>query len=268
VTGRIVSASAPCSVAVVTIDRPAKRNALTPEMFVELAEVFEALDQDADIRACVLTGAGENFSAGGDIEAFTSLVTDGDRQEQVERAFRAFRAIESVSVPVIAAVDGVAHGGGTELAFACDLVLASSRATFALPEVTVSLMPGFGLARAIPQLGPQRAAALALTGNTITAERACSWGLVLDVVAPGELQSEAMRLAAEIASRPPAAVRAIKAFVARSREPDRLADAARSIVGLFATEDHRRAITAWAASKRRSLEDVAAFVRVKNSASS
>lgn len=250
--GAIRVNTAPDSIAVITIDRPAKRNALTPAMFDELSATFEALHDRPGLRACVLTGAGPHFCAGGDITAFAELVAEEDRRAQVARAFRAFRAVESSPVPVICAIDGVAHGGGMELALASDLVIASSRATFALPEVTVGLLPGFGLVRVIPRVGVQRAAMLALTGESITAERALDWGIAVSVVEPDDVLSAASRLAARIAGQPPEAVRAIKSLLGSQARESALGTVTASIVELFASEGHRRVLDTWRAKQRAS----------------
>jgi enoyl-CoA hydratase/carnithine racemase len=232
----------PGGVAVVTIDRPAKRNALTPAMFEELTAVMGGLAADEELRACVLTGAGETFTAGGDIAAFADLDGDAARRAQVERAFAAFRAVEELPVPVIAAVDGAAHGGGTELVLAADLAIASTRASFALPELTVGLVAGFGIDRAVPHLGRGRAAWLALLAEPIDAAQALDWGLVQLVVEPQLLGAAARDVAGRIAARPPAGVRAAKRLLREAGGPDGLVRAADAIVELFGTEDHRAAV--------------------------
>ena len=139
--------------ALVTITRPDKLNAMNHAFFGELPEVMRSLDDDPSVRAAVLTGAGKAFSAGGDISDFHALEGMQDYRRQVKMALEGFLSIERSETPMIAAVNGLAFGGGTEITLACDIAMASPRARFAFKEITLGLMPGYGLVRGPEVIG-------------------------------------------------------------------------------------------------------------------
>jgi enoyl-CoA hydratase len=195
-------------VAVVTIDRPDKLNALNAEVVAELGQVFRDLREDDAVRGVILTGGGEKaFVAGADIgelakmDSVSGVAVSRDGQE-------VFRMIERFPKPVLAAVGGYALGGGFELALACHLRLASENARFGLPEVGLGIIPGYGgtirLARLV---GLGRAIELTLTGEQIRAERAHDIGLVSGVVPRDELMDRARTLMGTITAKGPVAVR-------------------------------------------------------------
>jgi len=204
-------------VALVTLDRPEALNALSFDLLDELADTMEALDADPACRAIVITGAGSRaFAAGADIrelasETYASL-HDG-------RRFEAWDRLAAVGLPMIAAVRGVALGGGCELAMLCDMIVAAEDATFGQPEIRIGVMPGAGgtqrLTRAI---GKARAMEMVLTGASIDAQAAASYGLVTRVVPAGATVDAALELAARIAALPPLAVRAAKAAILVAHE--------------------------------------------------
>lgn len=202
-------------VALIEIERPEKLNAMNHAFFAELQEALRLLDQDPEVRVCVLTGAGRAFSAGGDISDFDTLTDPEGYRRQVRRALEAFHAVERAQTIVIAAVNGLAYGGGTELTLACDLALASTDATFAFKEVTVGLMPAFGVVRAPEVIGRSWTTWLALTGNELDAQQALRIGLIQQVSAPERLIEDAISLAKTIASRPALAARTAKQFINR-----------------------------------------------------
>jgi enoyl-CoA hydratase len=194
--------------AVVTIDRQEKLNALNADVFRELAAVFERLASDDAVRAVILTGAGSRaFVAGADISEL-ARIGSVDAVRVSEEGQRVFLGIERLPKPVIAAVGGYALGGGCELALACHLRIASSTARFGLPEVGLGVMPGYGgtvrLARVV---GLTHATEMILTGEPIDAARARELGLVTAVVEEGELLAEAKKLARRITKNGPLAVR-------------------------------------------------------------
>src|SRR5690606_14033452 len=159
--------------------RPEKSNAMDRAFFAELTELMSGFGGDDRVRAVVLTGAGRAFSAGGDIDMFADLDGDVARVRPHLRAvYDAFHAVERCAVPVIAAVNGLAFGGGTELALACDVVLAAESARFAFKEPTVGLAPGYGVVRGPEVLGRHWTRYLALSGREIDAARAERAGLV------------------------------------------------------------------------------------------
>ena len=203
--------------ALVTLDRPAKLNAMSHAFFGEVPQVMERLDADPDVRVAVLTGAGDRaFSAGGDIDDFNRIEDIDGARRQIRIALEAFNAIERAETVVIAAVNGIAYGGGTELTLACDVALASSAARFAFKEVTWGLTPAFGLVRAPEVIGRAWTHRLALTGDVVDADTALRIGLVQEVCAPAALVPSALALAARMAAHPPLALTVTKRFVNRA----------------------------------------------------
>jgi enoyl-CoA hydratase len=170
-------------VALLRINRPGKANALTAAFWPQLRGLLDAAAAQPGVRAVVLTGSGDRFfSAGGDIEAFAGLDGAAARRDFLADCLRTFAAIEECRLPVIAAVNGLALGGGCELALACDMVLAAEHAAFGLPEASVGLVPGFGILRAPSVLGRHTAKLMVLAGERISAQRAYELGLVQQVL--------------------------------------------------------------------------------------
>jgi enoyl-CoA hydratase len=235
--------------ALVTLNRPAKRNALTRAMLEQLTERFNEFNERRDLRAIILTGAGAHaFSAGTDIAELAGLDEAG-AHAAAARGQATCDAIELCAVPVIAAVNGLAAGGGCELALACHLRVAAEHASFSLPEIKLGMIPAYGgtqrLARAV---GRGRALGALLTGETIAADEALRLGLVNRVVAPTQLMSEAEALAATLAAQAPLALRACLAAVTRgTRLPltEGLQLEAELFSQLFATADVREGTRAF-----------------------
>jgi enoyl-CoA hydratase len=233
----------------VRLNRPAKLNALTRAMLERLTEIFRAFTDRTDLRAVVLTGAGDAaFSAGTDISELEGL-DEAAALAVARRGQDACEAIELCPVPVIAAVNGIAAGGGCELALACHLRLAATHATFSLPELKLGMIPAYGgtqrLARAI---GTGRALAAMLAGESLSAGEALRLGLVNRVVAADELHGAAATLAATLSQLAPLALRACLAAVTRgARLPltDGLALEAELFSGLFSTADVREGTRAF-----------------------
>jgi enoyl-CoA hydratase len=234
-------------VALVTIDRPEARNALSFALLAEIADGLEALDRDGTTRVVVLTGAGERaFAAGADI---TELADQTPERLHAEGHFSAWDRIAAIGLPLIAAVRGFALGGGCELAMTCDLIVAGDDAQFGQPEIRLGVMPGAGgtqrLTRAI---GPYRAMELILTGRTMSALEAHAAGLVTLVVPAAETVAAALELADRIAAMPPLAVRAAKRSVLAAAELPLSAGlrAERdAFFDLFATDDQREGMRAF-----------------------
>ncbi|HEY0078425.1 MAG TPA: enoyl-CoA hydratase-related protein [Pyrinomonadaceae bacterium] len=236
-------------VARVVLNRPEKRNALTRSMLERLEEIFRSLGERAELRAVILTGAGrEAFSAGTDIAELEGLDEEGARRAS-ERGQRVCEAIELCAVPVIAAINGAATGGGCELALASHLRVASADARFTLPETRLGMIPAYGGTQRLSRtVGEARALAVMLAGDGIKAEEALRLGLVNRVVAPEEALAEAERLAAEISNLAPLAIRACLHAVTRgTRLPleDGLALEARLFSSLFSTADVREGTRAF-----------------------
>jgi enoyl-CoA hydratase len=241
-------------VAILWMNRPHKKNAMTPAFFRSLPRVLAELEADRDVGAVVLTGAGDAFSAGADIGTFQQL--DGpaawDRQLQLVRG--AFHALERAALPVIAAVNGIAYAGGTEILLFCDFVIASDTARFSFREIGVGLQPTFGLARGPLVIGPQWTKRLALTGETIDAAQARAIGLVQDVVPSGTALDRALTMAGTIAQNPAEAVRVGKRFVNRTATAGELQQAIEATAALFSTEQHAAAVEAFFDERRRTPE--------------
>ena len=194
-------------IAILTINRPSKLNALNAETLSELAEAINETASAADIRALIITGAGEKaFVAGADIQEFTTLDA-GAAQQLAARGQRIFRAIETLPKPTLAAVNGFALGGGCELAMACALRVAAPNAKFGQPEVKLGLIAGFGGTQRLPRLvGRGRALELLLTGDPIDAAEAYRIGLVNHIAPASELLPFAKALLGKILASGPAAV--------------------------------------------------------------
>lgn len=226
--------------AVVYIDRQDKLNALNAEVVRELGVAFEGLRDDPDVLGVILTGAGNKaFVAGADIgelatmNSITGVQVSRDGQD-------VFRAIERFPKPVLAAVGGYALGGGCELALACHMRIASEKARFGLPEVSLGIIPGYGgtirLARLI---GLGRAIELTLTGDMVPAERALSLGLVSAVAEPDALMDEAKALLRKVTKNGPVAVRLALESIYRGVDTStaEALDFESSLFGLLASTD-------------------------------
>lgn len=191
------------NIALVTMNRPKVFNAMNEQVWTELSEVFADLEQDKDIRAVVITGAGKAFVAGADIGMINAVEDFNDIRSQSYFFYDTLRRIERFPFPVIAAVNGVAFGGGCELTLACDFRLASTKAKFGLPEINLGIIPGNGGTQRLPRLiGKARAKMMILTGEPITADTALQYGLADEVIEPDQLMDRAMELAAKLAEKP------------------------------------------------------------------
>jgi len=192
----------------VTLNRPAKLNTLNGQMVEDLLACFRSIQGDQEVRVVILTGAGEKaFTAGVDIAELAGLSAISGK-DFARRGHEALGSIESLGKPVLAAVNGYALGGGCEMAMACTLRLASENARFALPEVKLGLIPGYGGTQRLPRfIGRGRALELILSGEQITAQQACEIGLVNHVVPPAELIPAAENLARKIMANAPLALK-------------------------------------------------------------
>jgi enoyl-CoA hydratase len=235
-------------IAVVRLNRPAKRNALTAEMLARLEEIFRDAALSKELRAMILTGAGEMFSAGTDIGELTALNVESARATS-QRGQGVCDAIESCVVPVIAAVNGVALGGGCELALACHLRIAAHGASFSLPETHLGLLPAYGGTQRLASIvGRGRALAAMLAGETIAADEALRLGIINRVVPDEEVMHAATELADSIAANAPLAVRACLRAVVEGSQLDLargLELEAELFARLFATEDMREGTSAF-----------------------
>ncbi|HYM20210.1 MAG TPA: enoyl-CoA hydratase-related protein [Candidatus Kapabacteria bacterium] len=233
-------------IAIVTLNRPAVLNALNLELMDELISTLDMLDHDDTVRCIVVAGSEKAFAAGADIKEMAGA----SAVEMLYRdQFAKWDRIRKIKTPVIAAVSGFALGGGCELVMHCDMVIASETARFGQPEINIGVMPGAGgtqrLTRAV---GKVRAMEMVLTGKFITAEEALAFGLVNKVVPVEFYLEEAIRLAKEVASKPPVAVRLAKEAVLKSFDTTiemGLEFERKNFYLLFASDDMREGMTAF-----------------------
>jgi enoyl-CoA hydratase len=244
-------------VVTVTINRPAKLNALNARVLAELTQVFQSLESatpEARTRAAILTGSGEKaFVAGADISEMSGL-SAAQGYAFSAAGHRLGRSMEDASFPIIAAVNGFALGGGCELALCADYIFASERAKFGQPETSLGLMPGFGgTQRLSRRVGLARARELVYSGEPISAEQALAIGLVNRIVPAAELMAVCEQHARRIAEQAPLAVASSKRALNRGFDADLAAACeleATAFGALFATEDAKDGLTAFLAKRR------------------
>lgn len=245
---------ATAGVALITLDRPEVRNAITVEAIDAIVDSVSRAAADSEIGALVLTGTDPAFSAGGNVKDMAAgnglFAGDPDQiaegyRESIHRIPRALHAIDK---PTIAAVNGPAVGAGCDMALMCDMRIASERAAFSEPFVSLGIISGDGGAWFLPRVvGPQRAAAMAFTGRMVKAAEALQWGMVLEVVAHEHLMETVMQLAAEIAAKPPHALRLTKRLLRHSPTMglDEFLDLTAALQAIsHHTADHRKAMDA------------------------
>jgi enoyl-CoA hydratase len=241
-------------IAILTIQRPQRLNALDARTLDELRDAFLSFQHDDQIRCVILTGAGEKaFVAGADINELAQDTPDAARQRALNGQ-AVFDLIEHLGTPVIAAVNGFALGGGCELAMACTLRLAADTARFGQPEINLGIIPGFaGTQRLVRLVGKSKAMELILTGALITAQDALACGLINRVVPAADLMTTARALATELAAKAPVALRYAMAAINRGADMS-FAEACQleaSLFGLAAATEDRREGTAAFLEKRK-----------------
>ncbi len=236
-------------IATVTFNRPKVLNALNARTIEELDECVRGLEQDAEVGAVIFTGGGEKaFVAGADINELARY-SPQQAQECALRGQAVFERIERMGKPTIAAINGYALGGGCELSLACSMRIASSNARIGQPEVKIGIIPGYGGSQRLPRLiGKGMALEMILSGEPLSAEDALRWGLVNQVVAPGELLPAARALAKRILANAPLAIRySLEAVNQGAEQPlDQALFLESSLFGMvFATEDMREGTEAF-----------------------
>jgi enoyl-CoA hydratase len=247
----LVDSGAP--VRTVTVNRPAVLNALDAQTLSELDQAFAAIEPETvkpdGVRCVILTGAGEKaFVAGADIAAMSTLgVEEARRFSELGR--RLSLRVESMAVPVIAAVNGFALGGGLELALLCDFIVAAQTAKFGQPEVNVGVLPGFGgTQRLVRRIGIGRARQLLYTGELIGADEARAIGLANEITPPADLMTRCRAIADRIASRAPLAIAATKRALRCGEDlplERGLAFEQGEFAGLFGTDDQKEGMRAF-----------------------
>jgi enoyl-CoA hydratase len=206
------------AIARITLDRPEKLNALDPEMLMALEDAVAQAEQSREVRVIVLAAAGEKaFCVGADILAWTALSPLEMWSEWVRRGHRIFERLERAKQPAICAIQGFAYGGGLELALACDIRIIAESARFAMPEVKLGTVPGWGGTDRLPKLiGSARAKQMVFSGEPIAAEVAERWGLANEVVPVASLHDRVTQLAEKIAANAPVAVQTAKQLIGSS----------------------------------------------------
>jgi len=237
-------------VGLLTINRPAVHNAIGLTTMPELERVLDHLEAAATLSVLVLTGAGDKtFVSGGDLKELEQLTTHQAAAAMSRQMQTLMTRVSVLPVPVIAAINGDCFGGGCEVALACDIRIASSRARFAFKQVTIGITPAWGgRARLVELVGRSIALRLMLTGEVIDAAEALRIGLVDSVVAPSSVRDSAAALAQQIAANPNQAVRAIKHQVTHGRElagEVALEFEADSFARTWVSDDHLKAVAAW-----------------------
>jgi enoyl-CoA hydratase len=236
-------------VALLTLNRPEALNALSVDMLDDLDEHLDTIENDPQLRAVVITGGGEKaFTAGADINHMRNA-SALEARAYAQRGHAITNRLESLTKPVIAAVNGYALGGGCELALACDVRLAAQDARFGLPEVNLGIMPGWGGTQRLARTtSPGFAKELILTGRQVSAEEARAAGLVNHVYPRGELMAKALEMGDLIAAKPPWAVASAKEVVNLALEGDLHGHLARELDAFalaFTTEDQREGMNAF-----------------------
>ena len=208
------------AVAILTIERPEALNALNSQVLSDLDEAITKVENDDEVFAVILTGAGRSFVAGADIGEMVNFTARDGKKFGVHGG-GVFLRLENMSKPVIAAINGFALGGGCELAMSCDIRLASEKAKFGQPEVGLGITPGFGGTQRLPRIvGVSKAMELILTGKTIGAAEAKAIGLVSEVYPPEELMGKAMEMANAICANAPIAVTESKRCIRMGMQTD------------------------------------------------
>jgi len=235
--------------ALLTLHRPDNLHALNSQMLAELGDALAAIERDEEIRVVVLTGGEQCFSAGFDIGEINGFATAADARCFFRQAHDIFDRLEELETPVIAAIGGLALGGGCELALACDLRLAAENATFGQPEIKIGMIPGGGGTQRLPRLiGMTKAKELLLTGDYINAKEAHRIGLLNKVVAEATLLAEARAMALRIARHPHGAVKATKLAINGGLNMDiksAIAYEARCFEHIFSTDEQKEGVTAY-----------------------
>ena len=245
-------------VALLTLNRPAKLNALSYELIDRLMELLDDVERDDRIRAVILTGAGERaFCSGADIAEFAPTVRQGQDaalRDFVRRGQRMTSRVETFPKPIIVAVNGLAHGGGSEITEAAPLAIASDRAEFCKAEISLGFAPPFGGSQRLPRLiGRKRALRMILTGEPISAAQACDFGLVNEVVPHDTLLDQAFALAHKIVEKSPLAVAACLGSVTRGINvsiDEGLAIEASYFARMVPTRDIEEGMSAWLEKRR------------------
>ena len=246
------------SVATITLNRPEKMNAYNSIMLRELLSILGDIASDDSIRAVIITGEGRAFCAGADVQDVDALlslqVEMSEDQDILKLLNRAVLAIRQMPKPVVAAVNGVAAGGGANLALACDIIMASEKARLAENFINIGLIPDGGGTFFLPErIGYHRSAEIFFTGRILSAQEALDMGLYNRILAHEEVMKTAWELARDLAARPTRAISACKSVLNREAVPRlkaNLEDEARNQRAMVLTDDAREGITAFTEKRK------------------
>jgi enoyl-CoA hydratase len=227
----------------VTFDRMDKFNAVNPDVFNEMVKIFGEIDQDPEVKVAILTGQGKSFSAGVDISTFNF---EGSKQalDWTQCCMSAFRAVEECSKPVIAAVNGFAFGFGFEIAFTCDITIASEKASFGLAEIKHGAIPAITITRGLEMVSRKQVCYLAMTGENIGPDVAKELGFVNKVVPHDKLMEEAIAVAKKIQQNAPFALSHLKRVLNRNNETH-FKDICNFMTALFVSDDLKEGMKAF-----------------------
>jgi enoyl-CoA hydratase/carnithine racemase len=244
-------------VAVLTLNRPKKLNALSNELLTAIVAALDGIELDRTVRAVIITGSGRAFSAGADISAFQRHMEAGPAEEVVHfmrPGHRMTRRVESFCKPVIAAVNGLAFGGGCELVESTHIALAADTAVFSKAEINVGIIPTFGGTQRLPRnVGRKAATELILTGRTFDAIEAARLGLINRVLPAVDLLDAALSLAADLAIKPPLTIAAALSAIHRGMDAsidDGLAIEEAAFARIVPTHDQREGVAAFVEKRR------------------
>ena len=233
-------------IALITLDNQKKLNVLGSEVKSELHQALDEVERDDEVRVAILTGAGRAFCAGTDISELGSLHFDINTVRRViTDSVGLFRRPETLSKPVIAAVNGLCLGGGLELAIACDMIIACEEAQFGTFEIKRGLVPGFALLRLPQIIGRPKAKEMILTGNSYSAQEALDMGLVNKVVLAERLMDEATAIARTIKENAATALRFTKSAINRQLGGEELTYMADGVIHVFQSEDAKEGLRAF-----------------------
>lgn len=236
-------------IAVITLDEPSKLNALSAGIRQGVLESLAMIDKDDEIRVGIVTGRGDRaFCAGADISGFP--VTPEQVRSFIATVLPFLESPERCRKPLIAAVNGMAFGGGFELAIACDFIIASDKAKFGVPEIQLGLLPGFAVVRLHDIVGRPKAKELSMLGEPIDAAEAARLGIALRVVPHEQLLDEAMAMAEKLAAKPRMAVEMAKSFYNRGLGGDEMRYAVDAFPFLFLTDDVKEGVAAFRAKRK------------------
>jgi len=238
----------------ITLNRPKSMNSLNTELFKDMSEVLGRISKDPEVRVLILTGSEKFFAAGADITEIRSISNAVEAHAFLEKVNALFNALENLEKPTIAAISGLALGGGCELLMACDIRICAENAIFGQPEIKIGVIPGAGGTQRLPRIiGITKAKELLFTGDTMNAAEALRVGLVSKVVPTGKLLEEARAIAGKIARQPGVALRVTKDVINTGMSVDlktALSYEGRCFEMLFDTHDQKEGMTAFVEKRK------------------